>query len=163
MWVEFVVGYLSGYKRFFSRHSVFFPLLKNKHQPRSQLSSAISDATSPVKLVGKIRLGRYRARFQASSGHSDSANRPGYEAEQTLLNFNSTVQNVAPKSRFLFVNGSLVWNDFRAGAKAVWYSVNIPLVGYSTSTIRDGPLETLWGGRGIFEPQEFFFVNKFLV
>ena len=33
--------------------------------------------TSPVKLVGKIR---YRARFQASSGHSDSANRPGYEA-----------------------------------------------------------------------------------
>ena len=126
MWVEFVVGYLSGYKRFFSRHSVFFPLLKNKHQPRSQLSSAISDATSPVKLVGKIRLGRYRARFQASSGHSDSANRPGYEAEQTLLNFNSTVQNVAPKSRFLFVNGSLVWNDFRAGAKAVWYSVNIP-------------------------------------
>ena len=23
---------------------------------------------------------RYRARFQASSGHSDSANRPGYEA-----------------------------------------------------------------------------------
>ena len=31
--------------------------------------------TSPVKLVGKIR-----AWFQASSGHSDSANRPGYEA-----------------------------------------------------------------------------------
>ena len=42
-------------------------------QPRSQSSSAISDVTSPVKLVGKIR-------FQASSGHSDSANRPGYEA-----------------------------------------------------------------------------------
>ena len=49
-------------------------------QPRSQSSSAISDVTSPVKLVGKIRLGRYRARFQASSGHSDSANRSGYEA-----------------------------------------------------------------------------------
>ena len=47
-------------------------------QPRSQSYSAISDVTSPVKLVGKIR---YRARFQASSGHSDSANRPGYEAE----------------------------------------------------------------------------------
>ena len=47
-------------------------------QPRSQSSSAISDVTSPVKLVGKIR---YRARFQASSGHSDSANRPGYEAD----------------------------------------------------------------------------------
>ena len=30
-------------------------------QPRSQSSSAISDVTSPVKLVGKIRLGRYRA------------------------------------------------------------------------------------------------------
>ena len=44
-------------------------------QPRSQSSSAISDVTSPVKLVGKIR-----ARFQASSGHSDSANRPGDEA-----------------------------------------------------------------------------------
>ena len=26
---------------------------------------------------------RYRARFQASSGHSDSANRPGYEAART--------------------------------------------------------------------------------
>ena len=34
-------------------------------QPRSQSSSAISDVTSPV---------------QASSGHSDSANWPGYEA-----------------------------------------------------------------------------------
>ena len=43
-------------------------------QPSSQSSSAISDVTSPVKLVGKIRL-------QASSGHSDSANRPGYEAD----------------------------------------------------------------------------------
>ena len=30
---------------------------------------------------------------------------------------------------------------------------------------RDGPLEKLWGkgGGGIFEPQEFFFVTKFLV
>ena len=45
-------------------------------QQSSQSSSAISDVTSPVKLVGKIR-----ARFQASSGHSDSANRPGYEAD----------------------------------------------------------------------------------
>ena len=27
-------------------------------QPRSQSSSAISDVTSPVKLVGKVRLGR---------------------------------------------------------------------------------------------------------
>ena len=28
--------------------------------------------------------------------------------------------------------------------------------------LRDGPLDKLWG-RGIFEPQEFFFVIKFLV
>ena len=45
-------------------------------QPRSQSSSVISDVTSPVKLVGNNR-----ARFQASSGHSDSASRPGYEAD----------------------------------------------------------------------------------
>ena len=29
--------------------------------------------------------------------------------------------------------------------------------------LRDGPLEKLWWGWGIFEPQEFFFVIKFLV
>ena len=29
--------------------------------------------------------------------------------------------------------------------------------------LRDGPLEKLWGGRGIFEPREFFCVIKFLV
>ena len=39
-----------------------------------------SRLTSPVKLVGKIRLGR----FQASSGLSDSANRPGYEAGRNV-------------------------------------------------------------------------------
>ena len=49
-------------------------------QLRSQSSSAISDVTSAIKLVGKIRRGRYRTRFQASSGNSDSANWPGYEA-----------------------------------------------------------------------------------
>ena len=35
-----------------------------------------------------------------------------------------------------------------------------------TLTLRDGPLEKLWGGgggRGIFEAQEFFFVIKFLL
>ena len=60
-------------------HDLFRPeAAKLEHwQPRSQSSSAISDVTSPVKLVGKIRPGR--ARFQASPGHSDSANRPGYE------------------------------------------------------------------------------------
>ena len=31
-----------------------------------------------------------------------------------------------------------------------------------TPTLRDGPLEKLRGGRGIFEPQEIFFVIKFL-
>ena len=31
------------------------------NQPRSRSSSAISDVTSPVKFVGKIRLGRPRA------------------------------------------------------------------------------------------------------
>ena len=44
-------------------------------QPRSQSSLAISDVTSPVKLVGKIRS-------QASSGNSDSGSWPGYEAER---------------------------------------------------------------------------------
>ena len=48
-------------------------------QPRSQSSSAISDETSPVKLVWKIRRG-LSPRFQASSGNWDSANWPGYEA-----------------------------------------------------------------------------------
>ena len=45
----------------------------------------ISDVTSPVKLVGKnhtIALSHInRIRLQASSGNSDSANWPGYEAE----------------------------------------------------------------------------------
>ena len=45
-------------------------------QPRSQLSSAISDVRmSPLKLVERIRTW-----FQASFGNSDSANWPGYEA-----------------------------------------------------------------------------------
>ena len=41
--------------------------LKWLTQPRSQSFSAISDVTSPVKLVGKIRRGLYRTRFQGSS------------------------------------------------------------------------------------------------
>ena len=39
------------------------------------------------------------------------------------------------------------------------YFLNISHIMY----LRDGPLEKLWGRRGIFEPQEFFFVVKFLV
>ena len=46
-----------------------------KSRPRSHSSKAISDVTSPVKLVGEIC-----ALFQAFSGNSDSANWPGYEA-----------------------------------------------------------------------------------
>ena len=56
---------------------LFLPLVKA--QPPSQSSSSIPDVTSPVKLVGKIS-----ARFQASSGHSDSANWPGYEAGESV-------------------------------------------------------------------------------
>ena len=36
-----------------------------------------------------------------------------------------------------------------------------PVFGPSMRQLRDGPLEKLWGGRGIFELQEFFFVIKF--
>ena len=40
----------------------------------------------------------------------------------------------------------------------------VPLTPCS-GAVRDAPLEKLWGGggTGIFEPQEFFFVIKFLV
>ena len=46
----------------------------------------------------------------------------------------------------------------------IWYdSINTDTFYASLSVlIRDGPSEKLWGG-GIFEPQEFFFVIKFLV
>ena len=52
-------------------------------QPRSQSSSEISNVTSPVKLVGKI-CWKIRTRLQASSGNSDSANWPGYQAVKGL-------------------------------------------------------------------------------
>ena len=52
-----------------SQTKVWIETENGMRQPHSQSSSAISDVTSPVKLVGK-----------AFSGHSDSANRPGYEA-----------------------------------------------------------------------------------
>ena len=54
---------------------VDFCLKTNAAQPRSQSSLAISDVTSPVKLVGKIW-------FQASSDNSDRARWLGYEAER---------------------------------------------------------------------------------
>ena len=37
------------------------------------------------------------------------------------------------------------------------------LISSEYNFVRDEPLEKLWGGRGIFELQEFFFVIKFLV
>ena len=37
-----------------------------------------------------------------------------------------------------------------------------PFVGHFV-TVRDGPLEKLWGRWGIFEPQELSFVIKFLI
>ena len=57
-------------------------------QPLSQSSSAILDVTSPVKLVVKIC---YRTRFQASSGNSDSMNRPGYEAAWSAFRISFTL------------------------------------------------------------------------
>ena len=54
---------------------VDFCLKTNAAQPRSQSSLAISDVTSPVKLVGKIW-------FHASSDNSDRASWLGYEAER---------------------------------------------------------------------------------
>ena len=64
-------------------------------QPRRQSSSAISDVASPVKLVD-------RARFQASSGNSDSANWPGYEAGTEV--FKNIVTGFSLlSSRLLFV------------------------------------------------------------
>ena len=56
---------------------------EGKLQPRSQSSSAISDVSSPVKPVKKIRRGRTRPRFQGFSGNSDSENWAGYEAGET--------------------------------------------------------------------------------
>ena len=52
--------------------------------------------------------------------------------------------------------GFEVTRDIRNAPK--WASVK-----GSCSEIRDGPVEKLWGGRGIFELQEFFFLIKFLV
>ena len=44
----------------------------------------------------------------------------------------------------------------------VYQKENKTVVFGKIGSLRDGPLEKLWGGRGIFEPQEFFFVIKFL-
>ena len=49
----------------------------------SPVVPASFNVTSPVKLVGRTRLG-YRARFQVCSFHLDSGNWPGDEAGLTL-------------------------------------------------------------------------------
>ena len=51
-------------------------------QPRSQSSSAISDVTSLVKLVGKIRLGRL-----ANNGKSKMAYLPGFMGKKRPPHF----------------------------------------------------------------------------
>ena len=51
-------------------------------QPRPQSSSAISDVTSPVKLVGKIRLGRL-----ANNGKSKMAYLPGFMGKKRPPHF----------------------------------------------------------------------------
>jgi len=51
-------------------------------QPRSQSSSAISDVTSPVKLVWKIRLGRL-----ANNGKSKMAYLPGFMGKKRPPHF----------------------------------------------------------------------------
>ena len=51
-------------------------LLVRPAQPRSQSSSAISDVTSPVQASS----GNIWSNLWSTSGHSDSANWPGYEA-----------------------------------------------------------------------------------
>ena len=40
--------------------------------------------------------------------------------------------------------------------------VNETLLETDSKLFRDGPLEKLWGGRGIFEPQEFFSLSNSL-
>ena len=63
-------------------------------QPRPQSSSAISDVTSPFKLVD-------RARFQASPGNSDSANWPGFEAGTEIFKKILTGSPLLSSRRFL--------------------------------------------------------------
>ena len=53
----------------------------------------------------------------------------------------------------------IIWFRSRAATVILVCCFHDPRVAY----LRDGPLEKLWGGGGIFEPQEFFFVIKFLV
>ena len=80
-------------------------------QPRSQSSSAIWDVTSPVKFA-------YRARFQASSGHSDSANMPG-----TRLQFSLFSETTYPRERdhhsrtLIFSHFKPIFFSFRISAQ----------------------------------------------
>ena len=75
----------------------------------SQSSTAISDVTSPVKLVGKIRTW-----FQASSGNSNSANWPGYEA---------VVANIADMTLWRVGGASILGKTGRTISEARDYSL----------------------------------------
>ena len=100
--------------------------------------------TSPVKLVGKIR---YRARFQASSGLSDSANRPGYEAvlwDEIFVYSEDSTSRPAPSRNWKFRETnykSLGQNPFRSngfkGDKNLTNNRSIPHVSMSRSGLSD--------------------------
>ena len=62
---------------------------------------------------------------------------------------------------------TIIWNTSALGKNIAYTPAAQSNSSCSVNTlqrIRDGPLEKFWGGGGgIFEPQEFFFVLKFLV
>ena len=67
--------------------------------PSCQLSSAVSDVTSSVKLVGRNH--RDVARFQASSSHKDSVHWLGNEAAESLQEKMNS-ESEAPWSMIIF-------------------------------------------------------------
>ena len=65
-----------------------FPITRRPWRPASfpvVLGDFGCDVTCQACRENSPRISRYRAGFQASSGHSDSANRPGYEATWRLV------------------------------------------------------------------------------
>ena len=69
---------------------------------------------------------------------------------------NGKTRNILLSSAYIHLGVDVtIWSVTK-----VWQSMTFAS---KYSSLSDGPLEKLWGGRGIFEPQEFFFVIKFLV
>ena len=64
---------------YFPKHLMKIPTFTH-HQPLSGLGQAVSDVTSPVKLVKRISPGCHALCSKASFAHSDSANCLGDEA-----------------------------------------------------------------------------------